>query len=156
MFSNWLFGTPGPSSPMLIWKRPPSSAPLLYVTRHLLAKNAGHCARRFRWRGAAVRDWPRSRAFRSAQRQCRPALPPLQNVHLRRYPARRRPHDNDAITASETEFFILSQEPFNKLAEEHKKLAFTLLTAISRSLALRHADTEIAMLHEQRAKRPAG
>ncbi|MDP3638906.1 MAG: SulP family inorganic anion transporter [Azonexus sp.] len=61
-----------------------------------------------------------------------------------------RPHDNDAIAATETEFFVLSLEHFNKLAEEHKRLAFTLLTAISRSLALRlrHADTEIAMLHE--------
>ena len=61
-----------------------------------------------------------------------------------------RPHDNDAIAATETEFFILSLEQFNKLAEEHKRLAFTLLTAIARSLALRlrHADTEIAMLHE--------
>ena len=61
-----------------------------------------------------------------------------------------RPRGNDAITASETEFYVLSLEQFNKLAEEHKKLAFTLLTAISRSLAirLRHADTEIAMLQE--------
>ena len=61
-----------------------------------------------------------------------------------------RPRGNDAVTATETEFFVLSLEQFNKLAEEHKKLAFTLLTAISRSLALRlrHADTEIAMLHE--------
>ena len=61
-----------------------------------------------------------------------------------------RPRGNDAVAATETEFFVLSLEQFNKLAEEHKKLAFTLLTAISRSLALRlrHADTEIAMLQE--------
>lgn len=61
-----------------------------------------------------------------------------------------RPRGNDAVTASETEFYVLSLEQFNKLAEEHKKLAFTLLTLISRSLAirLRHADTEIAMLQE--------
>lgn len=61
-----------------------------------------------------------------------------------------RPRGNDAITASETEFFVLSREQFEILAEEHKRLAITLLTAISRSLALRlrHADTEIAMLHE--------
>ncbi|HEX6735964.1 MAG TPA: SulP family inorganic anion transporter [Azonexus sp.] len=61
-----------------------------------------------------------------------------------------RPRGNDAITASETEFFVLSLEQFNILAEEHKRLTVTLLTAISRSLArrLRHADTEIAMLHE--------
>ena len=62
----------------------------------------------------------------------------------------RRPHDNDAITATETEFYVLSLDQFNKLAEEHKRLAFTLLREIARSLALRlrHADTEIAMLHE--------
>ncbi len=61
-----------------------------------------------------------------------------------------RPRGNDAIAATETEFFVLSLEQYNALAEEHKKLALTLLTAISRSLAirLRHADTEIAMLQE--------
>lgn len=61
-----------------------------------------------------------------------------------------RPRGNDAVAATETEFFVLSLEQYNALAEEHKKLALTLLTAISRSLAirLRHADTEIAMLQE--------
>lgn len=61
-----------------------------------------------------------------------------------------RPRGNDAISGTETECFVLSIEQFNKLSEEHKKLAFNLLTAISRSLALRlrHADTEIAMLQE--------
>ncbi len=61
-----------------------------------------------------------------------------------------RPRGNDAIAASEVEFYILSREQFNLLADEHKKLAFTLISAISRTLAmrLRHADTEIAMLQE--------
>jgi SulP family sulfate permease len=61
-----------------------------------------------------------------------------------------RPRGNDAIAASETEFFVLSLEQFNILADEHKRLAITLVTAIARSLALRlrHADTEMAMLHE--------
>ncbi|KAB2928391.1 MAG: cyclic nucleotide-binding domain-containing protein [Dechloromonas sp.] len=61
-----------------------------------------------------------------------------------------RPRGNDAIAASETEFFVLSRQQFDALAEEHKRLAITLLTALARSLALRlrHADTEIAMLHE--------
>ena len=61
-----------------------------------------------------------------------------------------RPRGNDAIAGTETEFYVLSLEQFRILSEEHKKLAFTLLTAISRSLAirLRHADTEIAMLQE--------
>jgi SulP family sulfate permease len=60
------------------------------------------------------------------------------------------PRGNDAVAASETEFFILSQEEFNNLSEEHKKLALTLLQALARSLALRlrHADTENAMLQE--------
>jgi len=61
-----------------------------------------------------------------------------------------RPRGNDAVTASEAEFFVLTAEQFNLLADEHKRLAIALLTAIARSLAqrLRHADTEIAMLHE--------
>ncbi len=61
-----------------------------------------------------------------------------------------RPRGNDAIAAAETEFFVLSLEQFNTLSEEHKRLAITLLSAIARTLALRlrHADTEIAMLHE--------
>jgi SulP family sulfate permease len=61
-----------------------------------------------------------------------------------------RPRGNDAVTASEAEFFVLSAEQFNRLSDEHKRLAIALLTAIARSLAqrLRHADNEIAMLHE--------
>lgn len=61
-----------------------------------------------------------------------------------------RPRANDATAAVETDFYVLSLEQFNRLADEHKKLAFTLLMAISRTLSmrLRHADQEIAMLHE--------
>lgn len=61
-----------------------------------------------------------------------------------------RPRGNDAIAFNETEVFVLTLEQFNKLAESHKKLAFTLATAIARALAvrLRHADTELAMLQE--------
>jgi SulP family sulfate permease len=61
-----------------------------------------------------------------------------------------RPRGNDAVAAVETEFYVLTLEQFNILAEEHKRLALTLLLSISRTLAirLRHADTEIAMLHE--------
>ena len=46
--------------------------------------------------------------------------------------------------------YVLSREQFNQLAESHKKLAFNLIMAISRTLALRlrHADTELAMLQE--------
>jgi len=61
-----------------------------------------------------------------------------------------RPRGDEAITATEAEFFVLSKEQFGILSEEHKKLALTLLSAISRSLALRlrHSETEIAMLQE--------
>jgi len=61
-----------------------------------------------------------------------------------------RTRGNDAITASETELFVLTAEQFDLLSIEHKRLAITLLTAIARSLAqrLRHADHEIVMLQE--------
>ena len=61
-----------------------------------------------------------------------------------------RPRGNDAVAFGETEVFILTLEQFNKLAEDHKKLAFLLVTAIARALAvrLRHADSEMAMLQE--------
>lgn len=46
--------------------------------------------------------------------------------------------------------FVLSREQFDRLAEEHKKLAFNLMTAIARTIAirLRHADSELAILQE--------
>ena len=61
-----------------------------------------------------------------------------------------RPRGDEAITATEAEFFVLSKEQFGILSEEHKKLALTLLSALSRSLALRlrHSETEIVMLQE--------
>jgi SulP family sulfate permease len=62
----------------------------------------------------------------------------------------RQPRGNDATAYTDTEMYVLSREQFNQLAESHKKLAFTLIMAISRTLALRlrHADTELAMLQE--------
>lgn len=61
-----------------------------------------------------------------------------------------RPRGNDAVALTETEVYVLSREQFDLLAEEHKKLAFSLITAIARTLAirLRHADTELTMLQE--------
>ena len=61
-----------------------------------------------------------------------------------------RPRGNDAIALTDTEVYVLSREQFNALAEEHKKLAFNLITAIARTLAirLRNADTELTMLQE--------
>lgn len=60
------------------------------------------------------------------------------------------PHDNEAVAATPTEFFILSQVQFIRLTDEHKRLALTLLQSLARSLALRlrHADSEIAILQE--------
>ena len=62
----------------------------------------------------------------------------------------RRPHGDDAVAHTDTEVYVLSFEQFNQLAETHKKLAFILITAIARTLALRlrHADTELTMLQE--------
>ena len=61
-----------------------------------------------------------------------------------------QPRGNDAVAATDTEMYVLSREQFNQIAEGHKRLAFTLVTAIARTLALRlrHADSELAMLQE--------
>lgn len=56
---------------------------------------------------------------------------------------------DNAIAHTEIELFVLSLDQFKQLAEEHKKLALLLITAISRTLAqrLRHADGERTLLH---------
>jgi SulP family sulfate permease len=56
---------------------------------------------------------------------------------------------DNAIAHTDIDLFVLSLEQFNQLADDHKKLAFLLITAISRTLAhrLRHADGERTMLH---------
>lgn len=61
-----------------------------------------------------------------------------------------QPRSDDAVALSDTEVYVLSREQFDVLAEEHKKLAFTLISAIARTLAirLRNADTELTMLQE--------
>ena len=61
-----------------------------------------------------------------------------------------RPRGNDAVALSDTEVYVLSREQFNVLAEDHKKLAFNLMKAIARALAvrLRHADSELTILQE--------
>ncbi|MDD5175696.1 MAG: SLC26A/SulP transporter family protein [Sterolibacterium sp.] len=60
------------------------------------------------------------------------------------------PRSNDAIALNEVEVYVLSRDQFNRISEEHKKLAFNLVTALARTLAirLRHADTEMTMLRE--------
>jgi CRP-like cAMP-binding protein len=57
---------------------------------------------------------------------------------------------NDEIASTDTEVYVLTRVTFYKLSEEHKKLAFNLIAAIARTLAirLRHADTEMTMLRE--------
>ncbi|HEY6897003.1 MAG TPA: SulP family inorganic anion transporter [Rhodocyclaceae bacterium] len=61
-----------------------------------------------------------------------------------------RPRGNDAIALNDTEVYVLTKEQFNQLADTHKKLAFNLVTAMARTLALRlrHADNELTMLQE--------
>ncbi|MBI3903399.1 MAG: SLC26A/SulP transporter family protein [Nitrosomonadales bacterium] len=57
---------------------------------------------------------------------------------------------DDAVAATDTEVYVLTRETFDQLSEEHKKLAFNLINAIARTLAirLRHADKEMTMLRE--------
>lgn len=56
---------------------------------------------------------------------------------------------DSAIAYTDIDLFVLTLEQFNQLADDHKKLAFLLITAISRTLAhrLRHADGERTLLH---------
>ena len=60
-----------------------------------------------------------------------------------------RTRSDTAIASTDIDLFMLSLDQFNLLAEEHKKLALLLMTAISRTLAqrLRHADGERTLLH---------
>jgi SulP family sulfate permease len=60
-----------------------------------------------------------------------------------------RVRSENAIAHTDIDVFVLSLEQFNQLAENHKKLALLLITAISRTLAqrLRHADGERTLLH---------
>ncbi len=56
---------------------------------------------------------------------------------------------DNAIAYTDIDLFVLSLEQFNQLTTDHKKLAFLLITSISRTLAhrLRHADGERTLLH---------
>ena len=60
----------------------------------------------------------------------------------------RQPRGNDAVAYQDTQMFVLTLDSFNQLAEGHKRLAFVLLSAIARTLAirLRHADDELNLL----------
>ena len=60
------------------------------------------------------------------------------------------PHDNDAVALTDMDVYALSREQFYQIADEHKKLALNLVTALARALALRlrHTDNEVTMLRE--------
>ncbi len=59
-------------------------------------------------------------------------------------------HDNDAIAFTDCDLYALSREQFHTIADEHKKLALNLVTALARALALRlrHAESELILLRE--------
>jgi len=61
-----------------------------------------------------------------------------------------QPRSNDAVAHTVTEVYVLSREQFNQIAETHKKLAFNLIEAMARTLAmrLRHTEVELTMLQE--------
>lgn len=60
-----------------------------------------------------------------------------------------RARSESAVAHTDIDLYVLSLDQFKQLAEEHKKLALLLITAISRTLAhrLRHADGERTLLH---------
>lgn len=60
-----------------------------------------------------------------------------------------RPRSDNAVAHTDTDLYMLTMEQFNQLAEEHKRLAFVLISAISRTLAyrLRYANGERSLLH---------
>ncbi len=62
----------------------------------------------------------------------------------------RQPRDNDAVASVDSELYVLSFEKFSVLAEQHKRIAFVLVSQLARTLALRlrHADQELTLLQE--------
>ena len=57
---------------------------------------------------------------------------------------------NDAVAARDCALYVLSLEKFNFLAEEHKRIAFMIVSKLARTLAirLRHTDEELTLLQE--------
>jgi SulP family sulfate permease len=62
----------------------------------------------------------------------------------------REPRSAEAVAYTDAELFVLSRERFDKLADEHKRLAIQLLGGLARALAirLRHANRELRALQE--------
>ena len=61
-----------------------------------------------------------------------------------------RPRGNDAVAVCDCELYVLSLEKFNFLAEDHKRIAFMIVSKLARTLAirLRHTDDELTLLQE--------
>lgn len=61
-----------------------------------------------------------------------------------------RPRGNDAIASKDSELYLVTLEKFNVLAEEHKRIAFVLISQLARTLAirLRHTDNELTLLRD--------
>lgn len=61
-----------------------------------------------------------------------------------------QPRGNSAVVSVDSELYVLSLEKFNYLAEEHKRIAFVLVSQLARTLAvrLRHTDEELTLLQE--------
>lgn len=57
---------------------------------------------------------------------------------------------NDAIATRDCEILVLTQETFNKLAQEHKRIAFVVARKLAQVLAvrLRHTDKELQLLQD--------
>lgn len=61
-----------------------------------------------------------------------------------------RPRSNDAIAITDCDMYVLSLEKFNVLAEEHKRIAYVLMSKLARMLAirLRHINDELTILQD--------
>ena len=62
----------------------------------------------------------------------------------------RYPRTNDAIAITDCDMYVLSIEKFDFLAEQHKRIAFVLLSKLARmlSIRLRHTNNELSILQD--------
>lgn len=61
-----------------------------------------------------------------------------------------QPRGNDAIASRDSELYVVTLEKFRYLADQHKRIAFVLVSQLARTLAirLRHTDDELTLLQE--------
>ena len=61
-----------------------------------------------------------------------------------------QPRGNDAIASRDSELYVVTLEKFRYLADQHKRIAFVLVSQLARTLAirLRHTDNELTLLQE--------